>query len=590
MNKFRSVTKSLRWFMALLVVAFVAGCGGGSGIAVAPSSTKAITAYSLAAYPAAVVTINEPLKTIAVIVPSGTSVTALVAKFTSTGMGSPTVGGVPQMSGTTANNFTLPKPYIVTAADGTTATYTVTVTVAAASANGISSFSFAAYPASIGTITGAASPFSIAVTVPSGTNVTNLVATFATTGTGVTVAAAAQTSGTTPNNFTAPVVYTVTAADLTTATYTVTVTVASTSSKAITSYSFATIPGANGIITGTTSPFAIAVAVPNGTPVTNLIATFVTTGTSVTVVATGTQVSGAGGTQNNFTSPVAYTVHAADGTTAIYNVTVTVAASGPVVCGGANCVNLGTAANYVILDEATVTFTPIATISTTPTITGAIGLSPAAASFITGFSLTLDAAKCFSTSTQVTGKLYAADYSSVNGCMASPDTATVLTTAVGDKNTAYNAAAAMPTAGGGLPAGSPHECPGVGAMSDVNNALTAGGGFPSTGLPAGVYTCGVNITIPGNLTLNGSATDVWVFKTTGTLSQSTGTQVILTGGALPQNVFWQVTGGVTIQSNAVMAGVVMSATNIQLVTGATEHGRLLARTGVLMDTNTVVQP
>ena len=127
-------------------------------------------------------------------------------------------------------------------------------------------------------------------------------------------------------------------------------------------------------------------------------------------------------------------------------------------------------------------------------------------------------------------------------------------------------------------------------MSDVNNALPAGGGFPSTGLPAGVYTCGVNITIPGTLTLNGNATDVWVFKTTGTLAQATNVSVLLTGGALPQNVFWQVAGGAALQAGAHIEGVILSAANIQLVTGATVKGRLLARTGVLMDSNTVTQP
>jgi hypothetical protein len=327
-----------------------------------------------------------------------------------------------------------------------------------------------------------------------------------------------------------------------------------------------------------------------------MVATFVTTGSSVTVVATGTQVSAT--TANNFTSPVAYTVHAADASTAIYNVTVTVAAPvGAVVCGGAsgtNCVDLLSAANYVILDEATVTFTPIATVSTVATITGDVAVSPAAASFMTGFALALDPSSCFSTSTRVVGKLYAASYSSVNGCAtATTDTATILTAAVGDKNAAYGAAAAKATAGGGLTAGAtgtPRECPGVGAMSDVNNALTAGGGFAASGLPAGVYTCGVAITIPGTLTLNGNATDVWVFKTTGTLSQATAINVVLSGGALPQNVFWQVAGGVTIGSNAHIEGVILSNTNIQLVTGATVKGRLLARTGVLMDSNTVVQP
>ena len=65
------------------------------------------------------------------IVPSGTAVTALIATFTSTGVGMPTVAGLNQVSGTTPNDFTTPKAYIVTATDGTTATYNVTVSAAA---------------------------------------------------------------------------------------------------------------------------------------------------------------------------------------------------------------------------------------------------------------------------------------------------------------------------------------------------------------------------------------------------------------------------------------------------------------------------
>jgi len=428
----------------------------------------------------------------------------------------------------------------------------------------------------------------IAVTAPYGTNVTALVATYTSTGSIVTVSTTVQTSGTTPNDFTSPVAYIVTGADGTMVTYTVTVTVATASSKAISSFTFTGSTGTT--INETATPKTIVVTVPSGTVLTNLVATFSTSGT-VVKVGTTTQVSGT--TANTFSSMVPYIVTAADSTTATYNVTVTAAAATGAVCGGAsvsNCVNLGTAANYAILDQATVTFTPIATSSTTPTITGNIGLSPAAASFITGFALAMDPALCFSNSTHVTGHIFAADYSTPHGCLSSPDTATTLTTAVGDENAAYGFAAAKATAGGGLPVGGTHECPGVGAMSDVNDAISGGGGFPNTGLPAGVYTCGVAITIPGTLTLNGNATDVWVFKTTGSITQATATNVVLSGGALPQNIFWQAAGGVLINGNAHMEGVVLSATNISLVSGASVKGRLLARTGVLMDTNTVVQP
>lgn len=62
----------------------------------------------------------------------------------------------------------------------------------------------------------------ISVTVPYGTDVTALVATFTTYGI-VKVGSTFQVSGTTANNFTSPVVYSVVMADGTTAEYTVTV-------------------------------------------------------------------------------------------------------------------------------------------------------------------------------------------------------------------------------------------------------------------------------------------------------------------------------------------------------------------------------
>lgn len=67
---------------------------------------------------------------------------------------------------------------------------------------------------------------SITATMPPGTSVTNLVASFTTTGSSVSVNGTTQTSGTTVNDFTGPVTYTVTAADDSTREYIVSVTVA----------------------------------------------------------------------------------------------------------------------------------------------------------------------------------------------------------------------------------------------------------------------------------------------------------------------------------------------------------------------------
>ncbi|HAF44255.1 MAG TPA: DUF3494 domain-containing protein [Gallionellaceae bacterium] len=234
------------------------------------------------------------------------------------------------------------------------------------------------------------------------------------------------------------------------------------------------------------------------------------------------------------------------------------AASGPVgtACAGAGCVNLGSAANYVILAKTGVSTVPASV------VTGNIGLSPAARVFLTGWSLVGEPTDTAYTSTQVVGggHLYAAD-------MVGGTTTVDLTTAVGDMQTAYTAAAGM--------AGGP--CPGVGALGGST-------------LAAGNYTCAVNVSINSNLTLNGTATDVWVFQITGTLTQAGATQVLLTGGALPENVFWQVSGNVDIGTTALMQGVILGQTLINMQAGSTANGRLLAQSAVTINQATVTVP
>src|ERR1700679_2579954 len=68
-------------------------------------------------------------------------------------------------------------------------------------------------------------------------------------------------------------------------------------------------------------------------------------------------------------------------------------------------------------------------------VAGNIGLSPAASTFLTGFSPVLDSTGTFSKSTQVTGELFAASYTS--------PTPSTLTTAISDMQTAYNDASGL---------------------------------------------------------------------------------------------------------------------------------------------------
>jgi len=233
-------------------------------------------------------------------VPYGTDVSGLTATFTTTGTGI-SVNGVEQNSGTTAIDFSSPVIYTVTAEDGSTQEYTVTVSVAVNTAKELSTFLF---EASINTVlssdaSGTISGTDIVLTVPYGTDVSGLVATFTTTGSNVSVNSTQQNSGTTANDFSGPVIYTVTAEDSGTQEYTVTVSVAVNTAKELSTFLFeaskntALSSDASGTISGTD----IVLTVPYGTDVGGLVATFTTSGSSVSVNSVQ-QNSGDSSTQN----------------------------------------------------------------------------------------------------------------------------------------------------------------------------------------------------------------------------------------------------------------------------------------------------
>lgn len=105
-----------------------------------------------------------------------------------------------------------------------------------------------------------------------------------------------------------------------------------------------------------------------------------------------------------------------------------------------------------------------------------------------------------------------------------------------------------------------------------------------------VYKWGTGLLIPTDLSLTGSATDVWIFQIAQDLTLSSAARVNLLGGALPQNVFWQVSGMVDLGTTAHLEGVVLVQTSLNLRTGASIRGRLLAQTAVDIDGATVAVP
>jgi len=211
-------------------------------------------------------------------------------------------------------------------------------------------------------------------------------------------------------------------------------------------------------------------------------------------------------------------------------------------------VNTGTASSFAILTKSGVTDVPASI------ITGNVGSSP-----ISGTATLL-------TCPEVTGTVYSDDTSGPLPCRIND--ATLLTTAVSDMQTAYADAA--------------------GRSTPTSTDLGAGniGGLTIT---PGLYKWNTDVTIPADVTLLGSSTDVWIFQISGNLSIANGKTVQLSGGAVASNVFWQVGGGTgaTIGTTATFNGTILSATQIILQTGSTLNGRALSQTQVTLDHATV---
>ena len=221
-------------------------------------------------------------------------------------------------------------------------------------------------------------------------------------------------------------------------------------------------------------------------------------------------------------------------------------------------VNISTAADFAVLAKTGISKTGTAGTM----ITGDIGVSPAALTFITGFSVTLEGT--YATSPFVTGNVYAAN-------MTDP-TPAKMTAAIGDMELAYADAKAR-------------------TLPDFTEL--GAGNITGMTLEPGLYKWGTNVLVnAAGVSISGTADDVWIFQIAGDLIIDNAAIVTLAGGALPENIFWQVEGGtgVSIGTTAQFKGIVLAAKGITVNTSASIDGRLLAQTAVTLDGNAVTQP
>jgi hypothetical protein len=199
-------------------------------------------------------------------------------------------------------------------------------------------------------------------------------------------------------------------------------------------------------------------------------------------------------------------------------------------------VALGSAATFGVLAATTVTSTGAATVN------GDLGVSPGTTT--TG-------------SPTVNGTLHLGDATAAQ--------------AQGDLTTAYNDAAGR-----------------------TLGAVSVAGNLGGQTLTPGLYTSTSSLEISsGDLTLDalGDTNAVWIFQMASTFVTTTGRQVILSGGALAANVFWQVGSSATIGGSSVFKGTILAGQSVTLDTSATLEGRALARVGgVALDANTITVP
>ena len=212
-------------------------------------------------------------------------------------------------------------------------------------------------------------------------------------------------------------------------------------------------------------------------------------------------------------------------------------------------VELGTSGKYAILTKTGISTVPDSV------ITGDIGVSPIAATAMTGFSLTLDQLGQFAKSTQIVGEAHAASYGG--------PVATSLTTAISNMEAAYNDAWGRPTS--------------------VNKDIVGAGDVLTTG----VYTFGLDIAIKGDITFSGD--DVFIIQSTGNIVMDAGMRVNLAHGAQAKNIFWAAEGFVEVGLGAHMEGILLAKSHVLFKTGSSLNGRILSQTACVLQKATITE-
>jgi hypothetical protein len=215
-------------------------------------------------------------------------------------------------------------------------------------------------------------------------------------------------------------------------------------------------------------------------------------------------------------------------------------------------IDLGSTSDYVILAGSLISNIP------TSAIIGNVGLSPAAGSEISGFG-----------DTEITGTVYTVD---ATGPAGSVTDAAGLLAAKSDLTIAYNEI----------------------FVRTSTDLVTLSGNIGGLTLTPGLYKSNGSLEISSdNLTFDakGNPNSVFIIQIASTLSTTSGREILLIGGALASNIFWQVGTSATLGTSTVFKGTILADQSISVNSGASIEGRLFARVAaVTISSTTIVAP
>jgi hypothetical protein len=115
-----------------------------------------------------------------------------------------------------------------------------------------------------------------------------------------------------------------------------------------------------------------------------------------------------------------------------------------------------------------------------------------------------------------------------------------------------------------------------------------GGNIGGRTLKPGVYRWDTNVLVPSDVRLRGDRRSVWIFQISKSLIVSAGKSVHLSGRA--GRVFWQIAGHASLGAHSHTEGVLLCKTQIEMKTGASINGRLLAQTQATLEMNRITAP